>query len=172
MHEPQFGGTYAFGFSVRKDPNGHTIISHSGGIPGQSSYMVGDLDAKVGVYFMSNSGAPPLIGEAALKLLRGEDYTPPAEPKIVSLDPSVLDAYVGVYELSPDVALTVSRDGNKLWLQQGNDPKKSELAATSRTTFIVKGQDYTVTFVSEPSGAVTKAVLDTGSDKVDLTKRK
>ena len=68
MHEPQFGGTYAFGFSVRKDPNGHTIISHSGGIPGQSSYMVGDLDAKVGVYFMSNSGAPATIGEAALNL--------------------------------------------------------------------------------------------------------
>jgi CubicO group peptidase (beta-lactamase class C family) len=172
MHEPQFGGTYAFGFSVRKDPNGHTIISHSGGIPGQSSYMVGDLDAKVGVYFMSNSGAPSAIGEAALKLLRGEDYTPPAEPKIVAVDSSVLDGYVGVYELSSDVAFTVSRDGNKLMLQQGGEPKKNELAATSPTSFIAKGQDFTVTFVAEPSGAVTKMVLDTGSDKIDLSKKK
>jgi CubicO group peptidase (beta-lactamase class C family) len=172
MHEPQFGGTYAFGFSVHKDPNGHTIISHSGGIPGQSSYMTGDLDAKVGVYFMSNSGAPPVIGDAALKLLRGEDYAPPPEPKIVSVDPIVLDAYVGIYDLSSDVALKVSRDGNKLTLQQNDEAKKSELAATSPTSFIVKGQDMTVTFVAEPSGAVTKLVLDTGSDKVDLPKRK
>ena len=172
MHEPQFGGTYAFGFSVRKDPNGHTIISHNGGIPGQSSYMSGDLDAKVGVYFMSNSGAPSVIGEAALKLLRGEDYTPPAEPKIVSVDPSVLDRYVGVYELSSDVAFTISRDGNKLMMQQGDAPKKAELAAISPASFIVKGEDYTVNFVADPSGAVSKIVLDTGSDKVDLTKKK
>jgi CubicO group peptidase (beta-lactamase class C family) len=172
MHEPQFGGTYAFGFSVRKDANGHTIISHSGGIPGQSSYMAGDLDAKVGVYFMSNSGAPSVIGEAALKLLRGEDYTAPPQPKIVSVDPSVLDHYVGVYELSSDVAFTVRRDGNKLMVQQGDAPRQSELAATSPTSFLVKGEDFTVTFVAEPSGAITKLVLDTGSDKVDLLKRK
>jgi len=172
MHEPQFGGTYAFGFSVRKDANGHTIISHGGAIPGQSSYMVGDLDAKVGVYFMSNSGAPSSIGEAALKLLRGEDYMPPAEPKIVSVDSSVLDRYLGVYQLSSDTTFTVSRDGNKLMMQQGDAPKKNELAATSPTSFLVKGQDFTVTFVAEPSGAVTKLVLDTGSDKVDLLKLK
>jgi CubicO group peptidase (beta-lactamase class C family) len=172
MQEPQFGGTYAFGFSVHKDPNGHTIITHSGGIPGQSSDMVGDLDAKVGVYFMSNSGAPPVIADAALKLLRGEDYTPPPEPKIVSLDAKVLDAYVGVYELSSDFALTVAREGSKLTLQQGNDAKKSELAATSPTSFIVKGQDMTLTFVADASGPVTKAVLDNGSDKIDLPKRK
>ncbi len=171
MHQPQFGGTYAFGFSVRKDPNGHTIISHGGAIPGQSSYMAGDLDAKVGVYFMSNSGAPAAIGEAALKLLRGEDYIPPAEPKIVALDPSVLDRYVGVYELISDVAFTVSREGNKLMLQQGDQPQKSELAATSPTSFVVKGQDFTVTFVAE-SGPVTKLVLDTGSEKLSMLKEK
>lgn len=171
MHEPQFGGTYAFGFGVRKEPNGHTIISHSGGIPGQSSYMAGDLDAKVGVYFMSNSGAPPMIGEVALKLLRGETYTPPAEPKIVSVDPSVLDRYVGVYEFSPDVVFTVSRDGNKLMMQQGEAPKKNELAATSSTAFVVKGEDYTVTFVADPSGAISKIQLDTGSDKLDLKRK-
>ena len=133
--------------------------------------MAGDLDAKVGVYFMSNSGAPAAIGEAALKLLRGEDYIPPAEPKIVAVDPSVLDRYVGVYELSSDVAFTVSREGNKLMLQQGDQPQKSELAATSPTSFVVKGQDFTVTFVAE-SGPVTKLVLDTGSEKLSMLKEK
>lgn len=172
MHEPQFGGTYAFGFSVKKEPNGHTIISHNGGIPGQSSYMSGDLDAKVGVYFMSNSGAPSVIGEAALKLLRGEDYAPAPEPKIVSVDSSVLDRYTGVYQLSSDVTITVSRDGNKLMMQQAGAAQKRELAATSPTSFIAKGEDYTVSFVAEPSGAVTKLVVDTGSDKVELLKQK
>ena len=171
MHEPQFGGTYAFGFSVKKDENGHTIISHSGGIPGQSSYMVGDLDAKVGVYFMSNSGGPPAIADVAMKLLRGEDYTPPAEPKIVSVDPKVLDSYAGVYELSADQAFTVSRDGAKLMMQAG-DATKLELLATSPTTFLVKGQDFKVTFVPDSSGTIATMVLDTGNDKLNLKRRK
>lgn len=81
MREPQFGGTYGFGLNVRKDSNGHTIISHGGAIPGQSSLMLGDVDAHVGVYVMSNSGAPQAIVEAALKLLRGEEYSAPANPK-------------------------------------------------------------------------------------------
>lgn len=127
----------------------------------------------MGVYFMSNSGAPSAIGEAALKLLRGEDYTPPPQPKIISVDPGVLDRYVGVYASSSYVAFfTVSRDGNKLMLQEGDAPQKSELAATSPTSFLVKGQDFTATFVAEQTGAVTKLVLDSGSQKLDLLKQK
>ncbi len=172
MHEPQFGGTYAFGFSVKKEANGHTIISHSGGIPGQSSYMVGDVDAKVGVYFMSNSGGPPSIAEAALKLLRGEEYVPPPERKSIAVDPAVLDTYVGTYELTPDVVFTVSRVGRSLMLQQGDAPTKSELLADSPTTFYIKGQDFTLTFVANAAGAIEKIVLDTGSDKLDAKRRK
>ena len=52
LREPPYGGTYGFGLGVQKDPNGHPIIAHSGGIPGQSSQMMGDVDAKVGVYYM------------------------------------------------------------------------------------------------------------------------
>lgn len=79
MREPQFGGTYGFGFGIQKDStNGNTLILHSGGIPGQSSWMIGDVDAKVGVYYMSNSGAPVGLGMAAIRLLRGENYVPPA----------------------------------------------------------------------------------------------
>ena len=77
MQQPQFGGEYGFGLGVKKDPaNGHTIISHGGSIPGQSAYLIGDVDARVGAYFMSNSGAPTAIGDIALRLLRGEAYPP------------------------------------------------------------------------------------------------
>jgi len=77
--------------------------------------------------------------EAALKLLRARTI-PPRGTQIVAVEPAVLDRYVGVYELSSDVAFTVSRDGNKLMVQQGSEQKKNELAATSPTSFIVKGR--------------------------------
>jgi CubicO group peptidase (beta-lactamase class C family) len=172
-HEPQFGGTYAFGWDVKKDPaTGHTIIAHSGGIPGQSSMMMGDVDAKVGVYFMSNSGGPPAIAQAALKLLRGETYVEKPAPKAIMLEPAVLDRYVGDYEVSDDFAMHVRRDGSRLVVQQGNDQTKTELLASAPATFFVKGQDWTITFGTNASGAVEKMVLDTGSDRMEMKRKK
>jgi serine-type D-Ala-D-Ala carboxypeptidase/endopeptidase len=74
MHRARFGGTYALGFDVQKDEHGHTIISHNGAIPGQSSVLLGDVEARVGVYMMSNAddGLPKGAAEVALQLLRGE----------------------------------------------------------------------------------------------------
>lgn len=171
MHEPQFGGTYAFGFSVKKEENGHTIISHSGGIPGQSSFMSGDVDAHVGVYYMSNSGAPPTIADAALKLLRGEDYTPPPDRKAITVESSVLDGYVGVYDLG-EVTLTITRQGSGLMVQQGDSPVRIELLAESPTRFFMKGQDATITFEAGPNGAIDKLVIGTGPGRLEAKKRK
>jgi CubicO group peptidase (beta-lactamase class C family) len=172
MQQPQFGGTYAFGLSVRKDDNGHTIINHTGGIPGQSSYMAGDLDAKVGVYFMSNSGAPTTIGDAALKLLQGLDYVPPAPLKGIAVDAAILDKYLGVYEMSADVMFTITREGTKLLARQNDQPDKLELLAKSPTTFYAGGPEMILTFVEGPSGAIEKAVLEAGGTKYDLFRKK
>lgn len=171
MHEPQFGGSYAFGFSVKKEENGHTIISHSGGIPGQSSQMVGDVDAHVGVYYMSNSGAPPSIAEAALKLLRGEDYAPAPERKAIAVGPAVLDRYVGVYEVG-ELTFAVTRQGAGLTVVQGDSPERTELLAESPTRFFMKGQDFTITFEAGPAGAIDKMVIDTGPSRLEAKKRK
>ncbi len=74
MRTARFGGTYGFGLDIAQDAAGHTIIEHTGGIPGFSSLMKGDVTARVGVYIMSNSGVPEEIADAALKLLRGEKF--------------------------------------------------------------------------------------------------
>lgn len=171
-HEAQFGGTYAFGWSVKKDEkNGHTIINHTGGIPGMSSYMLGDVDAKVGVYFMSNSGAPLSIGDAALVLLRGEDYVPPAERKAIAVDAKTLDSYVGVYMLDGGVPITVTREGASLSLRLGDQKETTTLLAESPGKFFVKGAPYTISFVSGASGAFEQLVIEADGQK-QIAKRK
>ena len=65
---------YGLGVIVQKATDGHTIVSHTGGVPGFTAYMIGDVDAKAGVYVMTNSSAPRRpteIGVAALEQLRG-----------------------------------------------------------------------------------------------------
>ena len=83
-------------------------MHHGGAIAGQRAFMIGDVVAKVGVYYMTNSDylpdAPPTQSEivnAALKLLRGEEYVAPAQRKGIAVDEKVLNSYVGTYEVGP-----------------------------------------------------------------------
>jgi serine-type D-Ala-D-Ala carboxypeptidase/endopeptidase len=172
MHEPQFGGTYGLGFSVSKDSsNGHIILSHGGGIPGQSSNMMADVDAKVGVYYMSNSGAPVELGVAALALLRGEDYVPRADRKSVVVDPKILDSYAGVYEMGPGPGITIARDGKGLILR-GFGPNDSHLIAETSTRFFVPGAGFMLTFVKGDDGVVSHFVLEVGQSRHTAKRRK
>lgn len=171
MREPPYGGTYGFGFSVRKEPNGNTIIAHSGGIPGQSSWMMGDVDAKVGVYYMSNSGAPAAIGEAALKLLRGEDFTPPPPRKPVAVAAAILDRYVGEYDTG-QLRFTVTREGEGLLIRQGGAPNPLRLLAESPVSFFARGQDFTFTFTVGPDGKAEKLTIGAGGTPIEATRVK
>ncbi len=160
MHTPQFGGTYGFGWSVKEDDNGHTIISHGGGIPGQSSFMMGDVDARVGVYYMSNSGAPQEIAKAAIALLRGEEYTPPAKKVAIAVAREVLSTYVGTYVFNA-VPITVTQQDRKLFME-GLGQGKNELLADPPTTFFIEGGELSFTFVADETGTVTHFVVEAG----------
>lgn len=74
------------------------------------------------------------------------------------IDPKLFDAYLGQYELGPNVMLRIFREDNKLWAQTGPRPR-SELFAASETTFFMRGPDAELTFVRDAGGAVTHLVL-------------
>ena len=122
-------------------------IHHGGAIAGQRAFMIGDLDARVGVYYMTNSdylpdATPPAQSEivyAALKLLRGESYVPRPERKGIAVDEKVLNSYVGTYELGPGT-LVVSRVGRALALQQSGQSAINELLAETPDAFLPAGQ--------------------------------
>lgn len=169
-HEPQFKGTYAFGWSVSQDSSGHTIISHTGGIPGMSSLMMGDVDAKVGVYFMSNSGAPGTIGEAAIKLLRGEEYVPPAPKKSIAVDPKILDSYVGIYDLN-GAAINIVRTGAGLVARVEGQPEMP-LLAESPTRFFITAAPITIVFGTDAQGVVDRLEIISGGTTETAKRRK
>jgi CubicO group peptidase (beta-lactamase class C family) len=165
MHTAQFGGDYGFGFAIKKAENGHTIISHGGGIPGQSSFMMGDVDARVGVYMMSNSGVPSSIAEAAIQLLRGEEYTPPEERVYITVDQTVLDRYAGKFEVMGEAVVEISSEDGKLFVLMPGQPK-AELFAESETTFWIASADYSFTFVADDAGAITH--IDLGASGMTI----
>ena len=177
MHKPRFGGTYGFGFWEIKDSvSGHTLIHHGGAIPGQRAFMIGDLDARVGVYYMTNSdflpdAAPPsALTDAALKLLRGEDYVPKAERRGVAVDEKILNSYVGTYELGAGVII-ISRVGKALVIQQNGQPAKNELLAETTSSFFQRGSSASITFEGN-GGNIDRLVIAAGGQNRTAMRRK
>ena len=168
-HEPQFGAPYGFGWSVKQEASGHTIIFHSGGIPGQSSQMMGDVEARVGVYYMTNSSAPiPELADAAVTLLRGEEYVPLADRKSITVDPNLLDTYVGTYQVAGGNVLNVSRDGGSLFIQPNT---RSKIPLAAETPVMFRGPAVAVTFAKNEAGVVDRIVVAFGNGPLTVARR-
>lgn len=158
MHTNRFGGDYALGFWVETDEsNGHTIIQHGGAIAGQRSMLRGDVDARVGIYYMTNSDVELPIDHAALALLRGDDYELPPKRVGKKVDGKLLDEYAGTYRSPEGIAVTFTRDGPDLISKRGN--AVTELQAESDESFYYAPFNSVITFMRDESGSVDRLEL-------------
>lgn len=169
MHVPRSGGNYGFGFRVRKTARGTTMIRHTGRMPGMSSMMLGDVDDRVGVYYMTNALDDRFgdIAEVALSLLRGEPYPPP-ERRAIRVDPAILERYVGTYELDGAI-FSVTLEGGSLWLQKNR--KKGELLAETPEMFFLRGDPATVSFEMTPSGRADRMLITPADWIISVARR-
>ena len=70
--------------------------------------------------------------------------SPPAAVE-VKIDPGLMDAYVGDYQLSPMFSLSVTREGDQLMIQ-GSGQNKVPAYPSSNTSFFLKVVDAQLTF--------------------------
>ena len=83
------------------------------------------------------------------------------EGKTAKVDPSLFDAYVGDYELNPTFVLSFSKEGDKLFVQRGGQPKM-DVEAVSETQFSIPQVKASLTFERDSTGKVTGPVLTQG----------
>ncbi len=145
----------------------HDIIWHNGGTGGYHSFLGYDPRQHLGVVVLSNSANS--IDDIALHLLdpRYElaKLQPPREHKEIKVDPRIFDAYVGQYELQPNVILSITRQGDALLAQATGQPR-FRMFPESETDFFLKLVDAQITFVKDASGRVTSLILhQNGQDK-------
>lgn len=150
----------ALGWHILSAPGGREIVWHNGGTGGYRSFIGFDPKNRTGVVVLSNmftSAGVDDIGrhllDASLPLIQA-----PAVRKEVSLTPEQLDRNAGKYELAPTFVLTVTRDGNRLFLQATGQPR-FELFAESERNFFLKAVDAQVTFEAEGQGRATRLIL-------------
>lgn len=139
------------------------IVWHNGGTAGFRTWIGFDPARRVGVVVLTNSahGADDIgfhLVNPAVPL-----QPPPAPPKQRTEIPvarEILQRYVGVYELTPQIHIEITLDDAGLGLQVTGQPR-FPIFAESETDFFLKIVDAQITFVLE-GGAVAALVLHQG----------
>jgi D-alanyl-D-alanine-carboxypeptidase/D-alanyl-D-alanine-endopeptidase len=147
------------------------LVWHNGGTGGYRSFIGIDPANQRGVVVLSNQSVAP--DDIGLHLLDPRAPLTPA-PKLrkeISVDPAVLETYVGVYQLAPTFALTITREGASLFGQATGQPKV-QLFAEAPTEFFLKEVDAQITFEKDSTGKVSRLVLHQGGMNVPGVKTK
>ncbi|RPJ02030.1 MAG: serine hydrolase [Candidatus Aminicenantes bacterium] len=142
---------------------GTEIVWHNGGTGGFRSFAGFDPAKKTGVVILCNTsfGVDDLGLHALEPKWPAALLKPPVERKAVEVDESVLQGYVGEYELGPGFTLAVTRTGARLYLR-ATGQSMLQFQAESPTEFFHAAADIQITFVKDASGAVTHLVLHQG----------
>jgi len=83
---------------------------------------------------------------------------PEKEHKEIAVNPKLFDGYAGRYQLAPDFILTVTREGDHLFVQATGQPK-FEVFPESERDYFYKVVDAQITFEADSQGRATELIL-------------
>jgi hypothetical protein len=162
MFTPEKGG-YGYGWMIgtRFD---RQVIAHGGGIYGFASHIARFPADRVTVIVLSNvegASASQTANDLAA-IVFGAPYEMPRERTSITVDPAVLDQYVGRYRIAtPPIEVVVTHDNGRLVADIGGQMKLA-LAAESDTVFFSRDVSAEMTFVTDAAGRVTGLTLRMG----------
>jgi len=172
-----YKNNYAFGLQV-ETAAGHKVIEHGGGIEGFNTELEYYPEDKLTVVVLRNVNAPgPPPTEIANKLAvlaRGESVTLQSERKEITVDPRILNRYVGAYQFpSPPIpnppagpAMLITLEGDRLVSKLGNQPPVP-IFAESDTKFFAKVVDAQIEFPKvDGEGKASRLILHQGGRDV------
>ena len=118
----------------------------------------------LGIVAATNYDRTPIekIMDAALTISLGEEFVPANQRTAISVDPAILRQYVGVYQIAPEVMLTVTLENGRLLTQAAGRPK-NEIFPESETIFFLKIADVRMIFEKNDKGEVFQAIIRQGT---------
>jgi CubicO group peptidase (beta-lactamase class C family) len=141
---------------------------HNGGTGGFRSFVGCDTKGRIGVVVLSNastqSGVDDIGGHLLnpkVPLANPKPAEPPKQHTEIHIDPKLLDNYTGRYQLTPNLILEVTRDGDRLFAQafaQGIAAPKFELLAEGEKHFFSR-PGHEIAFETGAEGGATSVIL-------------
>ena len=143
---------------------------HTGHDFGWQNYTVAYPDPGIGIVLLSNSDNFESVAQEIVEKAIGDTHSPfgwlgyvpfdpsrqkvpPPERVAIELEPVTLEAYVGIYELTPEELIHVKLGDEGLLIGDGQE--WMPLYAESETRFFAEVDDARVVFVKDAAGQVT-----------------
>jgi len=157
------GKGYAYGWWTSKKFD-RQEIAHGGNLAGFITYIARFPSERVTVIVLSNNGrgSSGKISNVLSAIVFGAPYEIPKERKAVHVASSILDKYVGQYQVQlPPTSYTITNENGKLMVLESGYPK-AEMFAESETDFFLKTGDIQFKFVKDTNGAVKSLIVHQG----------
>jgi CubicO group peptidase (beta-lactamase class C family) len=149
--------------------DGREIALHDGGTGGFRSFVGYDPKQRVGIIVLSNATRSG-VEDIGLHLLNPKlplaSPEPPKQHTEIPIDPKLLDGYTARYQVTPNLVLEITRDGDRLFAQgsaqvngQAIALPKFELFAEAKEKFFARVADNQITFVTDSEGRATSLIL-------------
>ncbi len=154
-----FLNNYGFGVTIQES-KGRRRIWHGGGIQGFNTALAYYPDTEVAVVVLGNLNgqAPAQIATQLEALAHGEQVLLTSERTEIKLSLERLQAYVGTYQLAPQVTISMTLDGEQLMTQLSGQ-RKLPVFPESDGNFFLRVVDAQLEFLMDDAGAVTAVIL-------------
>lgn len=156
-------GEYGLGVFVRTK-NGVREISHGGGIEGFNTSLAYVPERRLAVIVLSNEngGAIDRVSDELMEVALDKPVVLPSERKPVPIAADELKRFEGVYDVTPQFAITIAAGPNGLEASGGGEQKLPLMyqgVVDGHPRFYVAKVDAELEFVPDASGTITSLVL-------------
>lgn len=151
---------YGLGFALKGE--GKSVrFSHGGLNEGFEAYIVAYTSTRHGAVVMANGSGGMRLAQEIIRGIAREygwiDFL--GEKKVIAqVNPKLYDAYIGLYELDPNMILSVSKKGDRLYVR-ATGQRQFEIFPESEITFFLREFETQFTFIKDEMGRVTHLVL-------------
>ncbi len=138
-------------------------VGHGGRIDGFTSSIARYPNEQVVIIVLSNLETAPVarINNDLAAILFGREYTFPQQRQTIALDPAIYETYIGDYEFSPGIILSVTTESQRFFAQLTGQ-NRVEIFPESATQFFLKVVDAQLTFIVEGTGKAVRVILHQG----------
>ncbi|WP_439484328.1 serine hydrolase [Cyclobacterium plantarum] len=153
----------AMGWHIKKGAEGD-VIWHNGGTGGYRTFAGFVKETGVGLVLLTNSSSSS--DDIGFYLLDPGSKLAEVKPKgqAVEVPESILQQYVGVYELAPEFKITVTQEGKELYGQATGQPK-FQMFAENETLFYLTVVEAKISF-QRKNGEVESLTLFQGGQEM------
>lgn len=167
-----YKNNYGYGWAI-DTVFGKRRIAHDGGIFGFVSLFVRIPADDACVVLLANMGTGALgnISKGILSILYNQPYEVPKEKVAIRVDSSILQQYVGEYELKSGFTITIRVENNAL-KGRATGQAEFDMFAETKNKFFLKVVDASAEFVKDADGKVVTMIWTQGGAEIPAKKVK